>query len=230
MAKLESLYYIMVRERKACNLAAQEQLNKQQWASTKYSALIERTGFMPNEVFTSCDWRQIIQKLLKEQGELKIDLNILNAAVKAREEDENKKKLQSLAVVVMDTTLKKEKDCQEELDQEVHVQWSYRRPSYFFVVWFTPHRWHFISLLADHSHDHRDDKIQKTKIGRDSMCRERAGSEHATVSGEEALKGGFWNVQPILWRDHVGAGLLLLAIHVCVYLNIRFASLGFCSA
>lgn len=30
LAKLESLYYIMVRERKVCNRVAQEQLNKQQ--------------------------------------------------------------------------------------------------------------------------------------------------------------------------------------------------------
>lgn len=51
--------------------------------------------------------------------------------MKAREGDENKKKLQSLAVLVMDKTLKKEKDCQGELDQEVHGQRAYSRPSYF---------------------------------------------------------------------------------------------------
>lgn len=37
LAKLESLYYIMVRERKVCNRVAQEQLNKQQWMSTNHA-------------------------------------------------------------------------------------------------------------------------------------------------------------------------------------------------
>lgn len=45
-------------------------------------------------------------------------------AVKAQEEAESKKKLQALAVIVMDKTLKKEKDCQDQLDKEVHVQWT----------------------------------------------------------------------------------------------------------
>lgn len=62
-----------------------------------------------------------MKKLLNEQQELKIDLSILNAAVKAQEEDDSKKKLKALAVVVMDKTLKKEKDCQQQLDKEVHV-------------------------------------------------------------------------------------------------------------
>lgn len=65
-----------------------------------------------------------MKKLLKEQEELKIDLNFVKAAVKAQEEDESKKKLQGLVVVVMDKTLKKEKIYQEELDREVHAQWS----------------------------------------------------------------------------------------------------------
>ncbi|CAG07035.1 unnamed protein product [Tetraodon nigroviridis] len=82
----------MIRERKVCNRVAQEQLNKQQYC---------------------------IKKLLKEQEELKIDLNIVTAAVKAQQEDDNKKKLQALVGVVMDKTLKKEKDCQEQLDKEI---------------------------------------------------------------------------------------------------------------
>lgn len=54
-AKLENLYYIMVRERKICNRAAQEQLNKQQWANAKCSVLFEWIDFVPNQVFLSCD-------------------------------------------------------------------------------------------------------------------------------------------------------------------------------
>lgn len=80
--------------------------------------------FVSNQLFVSHDLRYCIKKLLREQQELKIDLNILNAAVKAQEEHESKKKLKALAVVVLDKTLKKEKDCQEQLDREVHVQRS----------------------------------------------------------------------------------------------------------
>eukprot|EP00066_Takifugu_rubripes_P023044 XP_011612310.1 PREDICTED: coiled-coil domain-containing protein 63-like [Takifugu rubripes] len=90
-AKLDNLYYIMVRERKVCNRVAQEQLNKQQ---------------------------QVIQKLVKEQKELKIDLNILNAGAKATQKDEKRKKLQTLAVLLIDKTLKQGKSCEEELDHE----------------------------------------------------------------------------------------------------------------
>ncbi|XP_056886824.1 uncharacterized protein LOC130524583 [Takifugu flavidus] len=91
-AKLDNLYYIMVRERKVCNRVAQEQLNKQQ---------------------------QVIQKLVKEQKELKIDLNILNASAKATQKDEKRKKLQTLAVLLIDKTLKQGKSCEEELDHEI---------------------------------------------------------------------------------------------------------------
>lgn len=63
--------------------------------------------------------RQVIKKLLKDQQEAKISLNILSAGVKAQQESETKKKLQALAVIVMDKTLKDEKDCETRLDQEV---------------------------------------------------------------------------------------------------------------
>lgn len=71
--------------------------------------------------------RQVIKKLLKDQQEVKINLNILSAGVKAQQQSETKKKLQALAVIVMDKTLKDEKDCETRLDQEVTARRSRRR-------------------------------------------------------------------------------------------------------
>lgn len=69
---------------------------------------------------------------------LKREVDILSAAAKMQPDDINKKKLQTEAVIVMDKTLKKEKDRQGQLDREVSVQWS---KSHFVIVnGFMKHR------------------------------------------------------------------------------------------
>lgn len=60
-------------------------------------------------------------------------------------------------------------------------------------------------------------KIQKSVV---TQCAERERAENTLRYLEKKL----------LRVGCVGAGLLLLAVHVCVYLSISFASLGFCSA
>lgn len=85
----------------------------------------------------------------------------------------------------MDKTLKKEKDCQKQLDKEVHVQWS----DGHFTFDNSLVTGKLMSLmLADHHHDSRDHKIQKAKICSVSVCGERPGSVQFTVSGEEAAQ------------------------------------------
>lgn len=51
------------------------------------------------------------------------------------------------------------------------------------------------------------------------MCRERPGSERSTVSGEEAVKSEFRNIE-ILWTDYIAAYL---------YDSFALPELGFCS-
>lgn len=109
-------------DRQAYSIQAREQIRKQQWISfTIYHIVNSLYVYSSDQLFLCCEWRQEIDKLLKEQEELHRNLGVCKNLSRQQQDNEDTQKLCALLKQrdMIEDELQKETQCQKQLEKEV---------------------------------------------------------------------------------------------------------------